>query len=580
MPRNDKSRFSAFALLDGRRGSVFSLALSSLTGGAAEAVFLVVITRAAFAVTDGRARIGILAGRSLSVHGTLLLAFGLVVLRLVLAVASTAQAARLSNDVMADVRRQLAEAFLRSSWALQQDQRAGRLQELLTTFAGNASAFLGGVTGVVTAGFNLAALLGLAIAVDPAGSVVVVVAVAILGSVLRPVRAAVRRQAARTAESGMAFATSLSEISDLGMEVHIFNVQPQTEARVTLLINENAAMSERLMFLRNLLPNGYSGLAYLALVGAITFVVSSDATSFSSLGAVMLVMLRSLSYGQGLQVCAAAISSSAPFVDALQKQLAVYTEAKIADHGQPIGEVGTLALRSVSFRYVEGQPVLTDIDASIVPREIVGIVGPSGSGKSTLVQLMLGLRPPSSGEVLAEGRNIHLLSRTEWARKVTFVPQAPHLISGSVADNIRFLRDGVSDEDIETAARLAHLHEDVSGWPEGYHRFVGERGGHLSGGQQQRLCIARALVEHPDVLILDEPTSSLDVVSESMIRHTLSELRRTMTVIVIAHRMSTLAICDRIMVIQNGRLMAFDTPTNLERNSDFYREALALSGLG
>lgn len=108
---------------------------------------------------------------------------------------------------------------------------------------------------------------------------------------------------------------------------------------------------------------------------------------------------------------------------------------------------------------------------------------------------------------------------------------------------------------------------------------MGEQGGHLSGGQQQRLCIARALVENPDVLILDEPTSSLDVRSESLIRRTLDELRSRMTVIIIAHRLSTLDICDRIMVIQDGTLKGFDTPANLEQSSDFYREALVLSGL-
>ncbi len=209
----------------------------------------------------------------------------------------------------------------------------------------------------------------------------------------------------------------------------------------------------------------------------------------------------------------------------------------------------------------------------------VGIVGPSGSGKSTLVQLMLGLRQPTAGRVLAQGREIQHFSRSEWARRVTFVPQAAHLMAGTVADNIRFLRDDVSDADIEQAARLAHLHEDVVAWPEGYGRDVGERGGHLSGGQQQRLCIARALVENPDVLILDEPTSSLDVRSESLIRETLSELSKRMTVVVIAHRMSTLEICDRIMVIQDGQLKGFDTPDNLETTSPFYREALALSGM-
>ena len=172
-----------------------------------------------------------------------------------------------------------------------------------------------------------------------------------------------------------------------------------------------------------------------------------------------------------------------------------------------------------------------------------------------------------------------MLSRAEWARKVTFVPQQAHLVAGTVADNIRFFRDDVSDEQVAEAARLANLHDEVLAMVDGYDRQVGEQGSHLSGGQQQRLIIARALVEDPDVLILDEPTSSLDVRSESLIRKTLDQLRERMTVIIIAHRLSTLDICDRIMVIQDGELKAFDTPENLEKDNDFYREALALSGL-
>jgi ABC-type multidrug transport system fused ATPase/permease subunit len=195
------------------------------------------------------------------------------------------------------------------------------------------------------------------------------------------------------------------------------------------------------------------------------------------------------------------------------------------------------------------------------------------------VQVLLGLRDPDQGRVLAGGRDISTFNRGEWARKVTFVPQAAHLIAGTIADNIRFLRDGVVQADIERAARLAHLHEDIIGFPAGYERQVGKHGGHLSGGQQQRLCIARALVEQPEVLILDEPTSALDVRSEHLIRTTLESLRDRMTVIVIAHRLSTLSICDRIMVIKDGELKEFDAPSVLEQTSDFYREALALSGL-
>ena len=320
-------------------------------------------------------------------------------------------------------------------------------------------------------------------------------------------------------------------------------------------------------------------MGYLAVVLALAVVAAIDTADLTSVGAVMLVMLRSLSYGQAMQTSIANVNAGLPFLGALDDELARYRRAALVDHGQPIGAVGALRLQDVSFEYATDTPVLRDVSAVIEPREVIGIVGPSGSGKSTLVQLLLGLRAPTAGLVLADQRDISVLSRAEWARKVTFVPQQAHLIAGTVADNIRFLRDDVTQEQIEEAARLANLHDEVLAMAGGYQREVGEQGSHLSGGQQQRLIIARALVENPDVLILDEPTSSLDVRSESLIRATLDSLRERMTVIVIAHRLSTLDICDRLMVIQDGELKAFDTPENLEKDNEFYREALSLSGL-
>jgi ABC-type multidrug transport system fused ATPase/permease subunit len=567
------------ALLGNRRAAVASLAVTSVVGGLVEALFLVSITRAAFAITDGKERFGLVASREVTVTGAIVFAFALVVVRVVLSVTVTWQSSRLAASVVADIRRDLAHAFMQASWSAQHGERSGRLQEILTTFAQRGAELIGSTVGAIIAACSLVAMLGAAIVIDPAASIVVIGAIAVLGLVLRPLRAAVKREARRTATAGIDFATSLSETSQLGMEMHVFNVQPQATERIVDLIGLNAATSQRLNFLRGLVPAMYTGMAYLALVGAIAVVAAIDSTSLTSVGAVMLIMLRSLSYGQALQTSSTTIAASLPFLNALDDELARYRQARVVDQGQSIGSVGALGLAGVSFEYTPGVPVLLDVTATIDPCEIVGVIGPSGSGKSTLVQLLLGLREPSSGLVLADGRDIRVLSRTEWARKVTFVPQEAHLVAGTVADNVRFLRDGITDDDIERAARLANLHDDVMGFVGGYDRQVGERGSHLSGGQQQRLIIARALVEHPDVLILDEPTSALDVRSEHLIRQTLDGLRDEMTIIIIAHRLSTLDSCDRLMVIHDGRLKAFDTPDNLEKDNDFYREALRLSGL-
>jgi ATP-binding cassette subfamily B protein len=563
----------------GRKGALALLTLTAFLGGFTEAMFLVVVTRLAFAITDGKDQIGLVGGRFLSVPWTLVVGLILTTARLGFSLLSSWQSARLATTASADARNLMAGAFLDTAWPVQQGERSGSLQELLTGYAPQVAGLLGAIGMVGLYGANLAAMLGLAVAVDPVGATVIVASVTVLSMFLKPLRSALKRRATAANLANMEFATALSETSQLGMELHVFQVQHEAQRRVDELIENSRLKARRLAMLNGVASPLYSGFAYLALLGALGVVSLSNTANLTSIGAVMLVMLRSLSYGQALQASFNGIAGSTPGVVVLQERLKIFTEGRRQDGGLSVGSVGVLRVENVSFEYTENQPVLRDVSFSIEPREIVGVVGPSGGGKSTLVQLLLGLRSPESGRVLADGRDIEDFSRAEWARRVTFVPQSSHLIAGTVADNIRFLRNDVSEEEVERAARLAHLHDDIAAFPDGYGRQVGEHGGHLSGGQQQRLCIARALVERPDVLILDEPTSALDVRSEHLIRTTLIKLKEQMTVIVIAHRLSTLDMCDRIMVIQSGELKGFDTPERLEETNGFYRESLVLSGM-
>ena len=566
-------------VIRGHGRAIGIMAVTALLGGLCEAFFLVAITRTAFAIKDGQDRVGIFSGWHLSVRAVLMLAVMLIAVRIALAAYASWQSADLSTRAVASLRQRLISAFLDSSWEVQQAQRSGSVQELMGGYSAKAASMMGSVTSAIVGLANFVALLGIAVAVNPLGAVALVVSVTVLGFALRPLRAAVKRRARRSTSAGMEFSIAVSEISELGFELHVFHVQDKAKARIGKAIQQVRKLTLKHQFASGLAGPAYTGMAYLAVVGALAVVAAANTTELASLGATMLVMLRSLSYGQGLQSANIGISGAVPAIEELQRRLQSFEAGRRSDDGKPLDQLGVIAMEDISFAYTQGEPVLRGISFTIAPHEIIGIVGPSGAGKSTLVQLLLGLRDPNQGRVLADGREISTFDRADWARKVTFVPQAAHMIAGTIADNIRFLRDGVTQDDLERAARLAHLHDDIEAFPEGYERQVGKQGGHLSGGQQQRLCIARALVEQPDLLILDEPTSALDVRSEHLIRNTLMGLKDRMTVIIIAHRLSTLTICDRIMVIKDGELKAFDTPSALEQSSDFYREALVLSGM-
>lgn len=566
-------------LLRGQRGRVAVLACTSLVGGISEAVFLVIMTRSAFAITAGNEEMGLLANRSVSVPVAMLLSIGLVLLRLVMSVASNWLGAVVATDVAADLRSRLASAFLFSRWGLQQATSSGRLQEFMMTYANHGSTLVAAYSTSLVSGLSVASMLAFAISVDPAGSAIAVVAVGCLGAVLAPLRRRVQALARASNADGMELATSANEVSALGMAVHVFDVRAQVVSLLDERVSSSRRSSRRLNVLRGLVPSIYTGLAYLVLIGAVTLASVSNTAKLTSLGAVMLVMLRSLAYGQQMQVAYSTMHSSVPAARDVFTEIERYESARFDQDGAPVDVIGRLTFDDVCFSYVEGQPVLKDVSFSIEAGEMVGVVGPSGSGKSSLVQLLLGLREPVSGRVLADSRDIREFRHSDWARRVSFVSQTPALVNGTIEENIRFFRPEITRQQIRRAAAQAGMEAEIEEFPLGYQHPVGDRGGNISGGQQQRLCIARALAGEPEVLILDEPTSALDAKSEALIRDTLESLRHDCTIVVIAHRLSTVEQCDRIMVLQQGVITAFDAPELLRASSAFYSEAIRLSGL-
>jgi subfamily B ATP-binding cassette protein HlyB/CyaB len=232
---------------------------------------------------------------------------------------------------------------------------------------------------------------------------------------------------------------------------------------------------------------------------------------------------------------------------------------------------GDISFDHVTFRYrIDGPEVLRDVNFSVPAGQVVGIVGPSGSGKSTLAKLVQRLYVPESGRVLVDGVDLAMVDTMWLRRQLGVVLQENILFNRSVRDNIALADPGMPVERVIAAATLAGAHEFILELPEGYDTIVGERGSSLSGGQRQRIAIARALVTEPRVLIFDEATSALDYESERIIQQNMAQICKGRTVLIVAHRLSTVRLADRIVTIDHGRITEDGTHNELIRKGGRY----------
>jgi ABC-type multidrug transport system fused ATPase/permease subunit len=233
---------------------------------------------------------------------------------------------------------------------------------------------------------------------------------------------------------------------------------------------------------------------------------------------------------------------------------------------------GDVIVEDVTFAYEPDVPVLKGVSLRAPAGTTTALVGSSGSGKSTLVSLIMSFNRPDGGRITVDGRDLTTVKLGDYRQQLGVVLQENFLFDGSIADNIRFARPDATREDVEAVSRLAHAHDFVSGFPDGYDTIVGERGIKLSGGQRQRIAIARALLADPRILILDEATSSLDSESEALIQAGLERLRRGRTSFVIAHRLSTIRRADQILVLEAGEIVERGTHEQLFAKGGRYRE--------
>jgi ATP-binding cassette, subfamily B, bacterial len=565
-------------LVAGNRMAVAVLAGASIGAGLAEAAVLVLVADVAAAmVLQGHhsSTTEQTAGLHLSIGAALLVALVLALVRLILQLLVAWLPARITAEVQAGLRVELFDAFTRASWAIQADESEGRLQELMTDQISHASQAVLYLANSFTAAAMFLALLVSAFALDPVVAVVVLATSIMLFQGLRPIDRLGRRAAQDMSQATIAHASTVSESVRLAQEVQVFGAAPAYRKRVGALVDTVRVAFYRTQLTARVIGTVYQSLVIILIVAGLAVLYLLGTGRLASLGAVVLMLVRASAYGQQFQAANHVLIQTMPYLDRLEASMAAYRVSAPADDGGKMPTIRTLAFDRVEFAYRPPRTVLHDVSFEVLAGESVGVIGPTGAGKSTLTQLLLRLRDPDAGAYLVNGAPVRNFARSDWQGRVAYVPQEPQVFSGTVTENIRFYRD-IDDALIERAARQAHIHDEIVAMTAGYATVIGQRADAVSGGQCQRICLARALAGQPDMLVLDEPTSALDLASEAAIQASLAELHGRVILFIVAHRVSILESCDRVLVLEAGRVRAFAPLAELERSNAFYQRVRAL----
>ncbi len=432
------------ALLGLRPWLVAALVVVSLPAALCESAVLVVVAATAGALVTRTHTVSMTVGPvhlSSSIGHLLLLGAIIAFARIALAVPVSYLPARILADAQARLRNRLFSAFIRASWTVKSGEQEGQLQEVVTSQVLQATNVVGYILSLVVTTATLVVLIGSALLIGLVPALVVMGSGVALFALLRPLGGFGSRRARTLSAMQVDYANAVGEATRLAEEAQVFGAGRAQEIQHGHLVESVRRQFQVTSFLLGVVPGTYYGMVLLLLIGGLSVVAATGAGQLVSLGAVILLLVRAANLGQQWQGYYQGIRQSGPFLERLRETEERYRSAAISRGYGQVTRVPSVTFDHVSYSYTPARPVLRDMSFHVEAGEAVGIVGPTGAGKSTLVQILLGLRDPTSGRYLVNGEPAQTISEQGLARAFAYVSQEPRLLHATVAENIAFFRN-------------------------------------------------------------------------------------------------------------------------------------------
>lgn len=481
---------------------------------------------------------------------------------------------KINTDYEERTRNELFQATLASSWGHLLKQKLGHLEMILMNDVTRGAHMLQLLSSFIMVTTGL--LMYVAVALNI--SVPITLLTLVLGSVLflffKPLMYRTRMAAYQTAAANKDVNHYVSENVLGAKTVKAMFVGSEVARRGAEYFSSLKRLKAFVFMLTSISSILVQPVSLIFICIVFFFSYQSSDFSFAVLAAIVYLIQQMFQYIQQFQSNLHSMNEAVPYLKSVLDHQESSLKAAEADSGRArFSFERSLDFKDVSFSYVEGQEVLKGVSFSVRKGEMVGLIGRSGAGKTTIVDLLLRLFNPASGQIMLDGRDFTEISVGEWRKNVGYVSQDIFLMNDTIANNIRFYNNTLTHEDIETAAKMANIYDFIQTCLDGFETVIGDRGIMLSAGQRQRVIIARVLARNPKILILDEATSALDNESEAKIQKVIEDLKGKITVLAVAHRLSTIMNADRLLVLEDGTITEEGTPEELlaDKKSYFYK---------